>query len=61
MDVPSVGGFAERFLRVSEATAISSCDRRPTPLVLIRASNAASGGVYGQRREFQDLREIGEA
>ena len=29
-------------------------------LVLIRASYAASGGVYGQRRVFQDLREIGE-
>lgn len=29
-------------------------------LVLIRTSYAASGGVYGQRRVFQDLREIGE-
>jgi hypothetical protein len=29
-------------------------------LVLIRASYAASGGVYGQRRVFQDLRQIGE-
>ena len=29
-------------------------------LVLIRASYAASGGVYGARRVFQDLREAGE-
>jgi len=30
-------------------------------LALIRASYAASGGVYGARRVFLDLREIGEA
>jgi putative transposase len=29
-------------------------------LVLIRASYAASGGVYGARRDFLDLRELGE-
>lgn len=29
-------------------------------LPLIRASYTASGGVYGARRVFQDLREIGE-
>ncbi|NCF62697.1 MAG: IS3 family transposase [Gammaproteobacteria bacterium] len=29
-------------------------------LVLIRASYAASGGVYGARRVFLDLRELGE-
>jgi putative transposase len=29
-------------------------------LRLIRASYAASGGVYGSPRVFQDLREIGE-
>ena len=33
-------------------------DRRLLPL--IRASYTASGGVYGARRVFQDLREIGE-
>jgi putative transposase len=30
-------------------------------LVLIRASYAASGGVYGARRVFMDLREVGES
>jgi putative transposase len=29
-------------------------------LALIRASHTASGGAYGARRVFQDLREIGE-
>jgi len=29
-------------------------------LVLVRASHAASGGIYGARRVFQDLREAGE-
>ena len=29
-------------------------------LELIRASYAGSGGVYGARRVFQDLREVGE-
>jgi len=29
-------------------------------LGLIRASYVASGGVYGARRVFQDLREVGE-
>jgi putative transposase len=29
-------------------------------LVLVRASYAASGGVYGARRVFLDLREVGE-
>jgi transposase InsO family protein len=29
-------------------------------LVLIRASYTASGGVYGARRVFLDLREVGE-
>jgi putative transposase len=30
-------------------------------LVLVRASYAASGGVYGAPRVFQDLREVGES
>ena len=29
-------------------------------LDMIRASHAASGGVYGAPRVFQDLREVGE-
>ena len=52
----SPGGFYERVKRPLSARAIED-QRLP---VLIRASYAASGGVYGQRRVFQDLREIGE-
>lgn len=52
----SPSGFYEWVKRPLSARAIE--DQRL--LVLIRASYAASGGVYGQRRVFQDLREIGE-
>jgi len=52
----SPSGFYEWVKRPLSASAIE--DERL--LVLIRASYAASGGVYGQRRVFQDLREIGE-
>ena len=52
----SPSGFYEWVKRPLSARAVE--DQRL--LVLIRASYAASGGVYGQRRVFQDLREIGE-
>ncbi len=49
-------GFYDWFTRPLSDRAIE--DRRP--LVLIRNSYAASGGVYGARRVFLDLREAGE-
>jgi len=53
----SPSGFYDWFKRPLSARAIE--DQRL--LKLIRASYEASGGVYGQRRVFQDLREIGES
>lgn len=57
-----------RVLRVSNSgfydwfgRPLSNHDREDQRLlVLIRASYAASGGVYGALRVFLDLREIGE-
>ena len=53
----SPSGFYEWVKRPLSDRAIE--DRRL--LVLIRASNTASGGVYGYRRVHLDLCEIGEA
>lgn len=52
----SSSGFYEWLSRPLSSHEIE--DRRLLPL--IRASYTASGGVYGARRVFQDLREIGE-
>ena len=52
----SSSGFYDWLSRPLSSHAIE--DRRLLPL--IRASYTASGGVYGARRVFQDLREIGE-
>lgn len=52
----SSSGFYDWLSRPLSDHAIE--DRRLLPL--IRASYTASGGVYGARRVFQDLREVGE-
>ena len=56
-----------RVLRVSRSGFYHGCTnpfgsrhRRHRRLGLIRASYAASGGVYGAPRVFLDLREVGE-
>ena len=52
----STSGFYEWLKKPFSARAIE--DKRL--IALIRASHAASGGVYGSPRVFADLREVGE-
>lgn len=59
-DVPAAGGRPERLLCVAAGTDLESRREDARLLRLIRASFAASHGIYGAPRVFLDLREAGE-